>query len=88
MVLSATFETVQGSKLAGYLAGSEAFGVFFESGEFAFNRSLPEAGALTARRLGEALEEEWRDLFPLRYRSMFRGADGLAIEGAFAAFWG
>ena len=87
MVLAVTFEAQSGRRLPGYLMGSGAFGLFTEQREFSFNRSLPEAGSFAARRLGEALAMDWRDLFPLRYRSGFRGVDGREIEGAFEPFW-
>ncbi len=87
MVLAATFEAPNGRKLHGYVMGSGTFGVFAENREFTFNRSLPEAGAFAARRLGQVLEVGWRDLFPLRYHTGFRSADGREIEGAFLPFW-
>ncbi len=87
MVIAATFEVGSGRKLCGYLIGTNAFGVFAEQREFSFNRNLPEAGAFSARRLGEALEMESRDLFPIRYRTGFRSADGREIEGTLEPFW-
>ena len=87
MVVAATFEAKSGRKLKGYLIGTSAFGIFTDEREFSFNRSLPEAGAYSARRLGMALEMESEDLFPLRYRTAFKDADGGEIEGTFAAFW-
>jgi len=88
MVVAVTFEVKAGRKLFGYLIGASVFGVFAGQREFSFNRSLPEAGAFSARRLGEALQMDSRDLFPVRYRSGFRDADGREIEGTFEPFWG
>ncbi len=87
MVIAATFEVKNDRKLFGYLVGMSAFGIFSEEREFSFNRSLPEAGASSARRLAEALEMERRDLFPIRYRTGFRTADGRENKGIFEPFW-
>ena len=87
MVLAATFEAKNGRTLSGYLIGGGAFGLFTEQREFSFNTSLPEAGGFVARRLGDALSMDWRDLFPFRYQTGFCGVDGREIEGAFESFW-
>ena len=87
MVLVVTFEAKSGGKLCGYLMETGAFGLFVEQREFSFNPSLPAAGGRVAGRLGEALSAEWRDLFPLRYRTGYRRADGREIEGSLEPFW-
>ena len=69
------------------MIGTTSFGVFTEQREFSFNESLPEAGAFAARRLGEVLEVESGDLFPLRFRTGFRDADGREVEGTLESFW-
>ena len=87
MVVAATFEVTGGRELFGYLIGASALGIYTNGREFSFNRNLPEAGAFSARWLGEVLEMESLELFPIRYRTGFRGADGREIEGAFEPFW-
>ena len=78
LVVAATFEAPSGRKLHGYVMGSGTFGVFAENREFTFNRSLPEAGAFAARRLGEVLER--RVAVMLRYRAATVPATVVAVE--------
>ena len=87
LIVAAVFETAGGIALPGYVLEPHAFGLFVGDQEFCFNRNLVGVSARAAAKLGSALAEEPRSLFPLRYASGLRSHDGRTIEGEIQRYW-
>lgn len=87
LLLAVTFEGADGTRLPGYVFAPHAFGIFVGDEEFCFNRNLAGFSARAAGRLGAALGLDSDRLFPLRYTSELRAADGSEIADEIAPFW-
>ncbi len=89
VMLAARFTAPGGPVFDGYLLDPHAFGLFHETEEYSFNRSLPGFSAREARRLAATLGCEVGDLFPLVWQLDPRATkDGeLTAAGSVAIFW-
>jgi hypothetical protein len=87
LVIAVSFDAAGGEQLRGYVFAPHAFGVYVGADEFGFNRNLAGLSARAAARLAAALGTDPERLFPLRYASELRAADGSAIAGEISAFW-
>lgn len=87
LIVAASFECADGTRLPGYLIAPHAFGLYVGDRELCFNRNLAGASARAAAGLGAALGREPEQLFPLRYTSALREADGSRNEGEIPRFW-
>jgi len=87
LLIAVAFEGADGTRLPGYVFAPHAFGIYVDDQEFCFNRKLAGVSAREAARLGAALKADSDRLFPLRYATLLRAADGAEIADEIARFW-
>ena len=85
--IRAALETADGQSLKGYVVNEEAYGlaVFHNGQTFFFNNHplLDDTNREQERKLSDSLGSASTSLFPMTYRTDFRGPDGELIAGAF-----
>jgi hypothetical protein len=88
VMLAAHFGNGAGLEFDGYLLEPLAFGLFHESEEYSFNRSLPGFSAREARRLATAAGVGEDELLPFRFELDPRLATpGEAGHGEIDRYW-